>query len=141
MLCTATLNEGCLHLYDIVEFAKFLIQKGHNNNLWSPKVTLRGEGGGAYEDNMIKLKKSRMKYLIVQYYVTKETRLCVSLASSSSRNDISEHDMCGWVCVCPHALRNTNHQTNVHTLKIANVLMFKRRPRLTQGCRDDNDDD
>jgi hypothetical protein len=45
------------------------------------------------------------------------THVCVSLASSSSRNDISEHDMCGWVYVCPHALRNTNHQTNVHTLK------------------------
>jgi hypothetical protein len=65
MLCRATLNKDCLHLYDIVEFAKFLIQKGYNNNLWSLKVTLRGGGGGAYEDNMIKLKKSRMKYLIV----------------------------------------------------------------------------
>jgi hypothetical protein len=24
---------------------------------------------------------------------------------------------------------------------MANVLMFKRRPRFTQGCRADNDDD
>jgi len=43
MLCTATLNEDCLHLYDTAEFAKFLIQKGHNK-LWPPKVILGGEG-------------------------------------------------------------------------------------------------
>jgi len=33
--------------------------------------------GGTYEDNMMKLKKSRMKYLIVQYYVTEETFQCI----------------------------------------------------------------
>jgi len=70
MLCRAMLNEDCLHLYDTAESAKFLMQKVHNK-LWPPKVTLGR--GGAYEDNMIKLKKSRMKYLIVQYYVTEET--------------------------------------------------------------------
>ena len=69
------LNEDCLHLYDTAEFAKFLIQKGHNK-LWPPQVTLGG-GGGAYEDNMIKLKKSSLKYLIAQYYVTEETCLCI----------------------------------------------------------------
>ena len=45
MLRRAMLNEDCLHLYDKAEFAKFLIQKGHNK-LWAPEVTLGGSGRG-----------------------------------------------------------------------------------------------
>ena len=58
--------------------------------------------------------------------------VCVCLQLAVQAGMTFQNMMCGWVYVRPHTLRNTSHQPSVQTLKIANVLMFKRRPRAVE---------